>query len=191
MRRGVFIALGLVVLLVLAGATYAFEAAITDRGTPTVDDVREIALGPMPDAPKVAKVRKIDGVGFPDWSRWGWKSTGGRVDPLGDDRQTATLVYRKGSDRIAYTIVAGTGNVDELRPAREVKRQPAGKPVFLTLVGAAAFSPDKWGGGQSDEDRAAIQLKRKRKGRTVVLTAWPTSTRLWKAFQDMAVRPAA
>ena len=54
------------------------------------------------------ETRLNDDVGevyFPDWSRRGWRPVGQRVDRLGD-RRAVTVYYRRGSTRIAYTILA-------------------------------------------------------------------------------------
>ncbi len=49
----------------------------------------------------------VDGVPYPYWKHeYGWVATGSRVDKI-DGRTATTVFYRKGNQRIGYTIVAG------------------------------------------------------------------------------------
>jgi hypothetical protein len=50
--------------------------------------------------------RTVDGVRFPRWqARFGWRTTGARVDRL-DGRAAATVFYARAGSAVGYTIVA-------------------------------------------------------------------------------------
>lgn len=77
----------------------------------------------------------VDGIAFPYWTeRFGWRSTGARVDRVGG-RTIRTVFYIDGSGRrVGYAIVAGT-------PAPKIAtgavRWRAGTPYRLTRVNGA------------------------------------------------------
>lgn len=51
---------------------------------------------------------QADGMPFPYWEdRFGWHATGDRIDHV-DGRLLTTVFYRRGAERIAYTIVSGS-----------------------------------------------------------------------------------
>jgi hypothetical protein len=62
--------------------------------------------------PGRALARRVDGVGFPDWSARGWAVAGGRADVVGG-RMASTVSYRRGQRTITYTLVAGSANVND------------------------------------------------------------------------------
>lgn len=111
-------ALGLGLGLGLAGAAGALlwtvallgggQAGLTVAQAATIG-VRPATAGvpePPDDQVTLPGVR-VDGVPFPYWEdRFGWHATGTRTDRL-DGRILSTVFYRRGAQRIAYTIVAG------------------------------------------------------------------------------------
>lgn len=159
---------GLLTIVIAGGLALTLDSG----RAPNMPQLVEVAGRDMPLSAAVASTSEIDGVGFPDWSRWGWHIAGGRTDVFGQrfkaDRKTGTAVYRKGKQRIAYTVVEGTENVDDEEPTREVQRTPPEGETVLTLGGAT--------------------VKRKVRGRTVVLSGSPVSARLFDEMQDMALR---
>lgn len=60
-----------------------------------------------------AAARTVDGLRFPDWSGLGWRPVGGSRHALTDGRTAATTEYTRGDDRVTFTIVSGTDNVDD------------------------------------------------------------------------------
>jgi anti-sigma factor RsiW len=86
--------------LATASATAALLLVLVSNG-PALDDVFAVALRPA-TAP-VAGGEEIDGLRFPQPK--GWDAVGSRRDTVAG-RETMTIVYRKGAQRIAYTIVA-------------------------------------------------------------------------------------
>ena len=80
-------------------------------GAPSVAEAAQLGAKP-PNAPvSAASPQLLDveqsGVAFPNWeAKFGWKAVGKRVEDLGN-RTATTVYYRKGSNRIAYTIVSG------------------------------------------------------------------------------------
>jgi anti-sigma factor RsiW len=95
-----------------AVAVLAVMVAISGGpGAPTVAEAAELGAKP-PTAPVQAAgpvLLDVDqsGVAFPNWeAKFGWKAVGKRTDKL-DGRETTTVFYRKGANKIAYTIVSG------------------------------------------------------------------------------------
>jgi anti-sigma factor RsiW len=82
---------------------------------PTVAEAAALAgAGPTAPAPRPERgepnllAASVDGVAFPDYREmFGWRASGERSDDL-EDRDTRTVYYERGGDRIAYTIVSGT-----------------------------------------------------------------------------------
>ena len=80
-------------------------------GAPSVAEAAQLGAKP-PTAPvSAASPQLLDveqsGVAFPNWeAKFGWKAIGKRVDDLGN-RTATTVYYRKGANKIAYTIVSG------------------------------------------------------------------------------------
>jgi len=104
----VFAAAGSLAAVVLVAALVGVSGG---PGAPSVAEAA--ALGAKaPTAPVSAASPQLlaadqSGVAFPNWeAKFGWKATGKRVDDLGD-RTATTVFYRKGANRIAYTIVSG------------------------------------------------------------------------------------
>ncbi len=116
-------ALGLGLGLGLAGAAGAllWTVALVGGGQAglTVAQAATIGLRPAtaavpepPDDQVTLPGVRVDGLPFPYWEdRFGWHATGTRTDRL-DGRVLSTVFYRRGAQRIAYTIVAG----EELPP---------------------------------------------------------------------------
>jgi hypothetical protein len=91
---------GQAALTVAQAATIAARPATALVAEPSDDDVT---------LPRV----RAAGLPFPYWEdRFGWHATGTRTDRV-DGRSLTTVFYRRGAQRIAYTIVAG----DALAPA--------------------------------------------------------------------------
>lgn len=85
---------GQATLTVAQAATIAVRAPAVAVAEPTDDQVN------LPDVTGA-------GLSFPYWQdRFGWKATGSRTDRL-DGRLLTTVFYRRGAQRIAYTIVPG------------------------------------------------------------------------------------
>ena len=86
---------GQAALTVAQAATIAVRPATAAVAEPADDD--HVAL------PHVS----ADGLPFPYWEdRFGWHATGTRADRL-DGHDLTTVFYRRGAERIAYTIVSG------------------------------------------------------------------------------------
>lgn len=86
---------GQAALTVAQAATIAVRPATTGVAEPASDD--HVAL------PGV----QSEGMPFPYWEdRFGWHATGERTDRIGG-RVLTTVFYRRGGERIAYTIVSG------------------------------------------------------------------------------------
>ena len=80
-------------------------------GGPSVAEAAELGAKPPTATVSAASPQLLDveqsGVAFPNWeAKFGWKAVGKRVDDL-DGRTATTVYYRKGANRIAYTIVSG------------------------------------------------------------------------------------
>jgi anti-sigma factor RsiW len=86
--------------LATASATAALLLLLLGSG-PAIEDVFAVALRPA-TAP-VAGGEEIDGLRFPQPQ--GWNAVGSRRDVVAG-RDTMTIVYKKGTRQIAYTIVA-------------------------------------------------------------------------------------
>jgi hypothetical protein len=95
-----------------AGAVAAVALALlVAGGAPSAGDVLEAAL-----RPPVAAVtptggpllqEQVEGVRFPDYEeKFGWRAAGERADEV-DGRLVRTVTYRKGGERVRYSIVAG------------------------------------------------------------------------------------
>jgi anti-sigma factor RsiW len=94
------------------GAVAAVALALfVAGGAPSTGGVLEAAL-----RPPVATVtptggplleEQVEGVRFPDYrEKFGWRAAGQRADEV-DGRQVRTVTYRKGGQRVTYSIVAG------------------------------------------------------------------------------------
>lgn len=102
-------------LALLAGtvamAAVVVALALSASGPPGVGDVLEAALRPpvatvTPSEGPLLDV-KVDGVRFPNYEeKFGWRATGRREGEV-EGRLVRTVTYRKGGERIAYSIVAG------------------------------------------------------------------------------------
>lgn len=135
-----------------------------DLSRPNVPAVVEAARSPAVDDPQTAMARTVDGLGFPDWRRYSWTPVGGRRDRLEDDREAATVLYRNGARTVTYTIVSGTGNVDDEDTAIQTAQ------VFTAGEGKIALVQ-----GATDD---VLTLKRERDGRTIVVHGRPVDRRL-------------
>ena len=202
-----------VAVVALAGLVFGvigerkFQDAMTD---PTMPDVVRIAQKEIEFPAAQVQQRTVDGIRFPDWSRWGWEAVGGRSDMLEDEREAATMRYRRGRKTITFTVVAGTGQVEDAQPVRLVYRNPPLGKTELTLGGVGSgFKPSTqdpvtratgagWPAGLYDCESSsgcdpgpgpgALTVKRTIKGRTIVLTGWTPSDPLLDEMQDLALR---
>jgi hypothetical protein len=80
-------------------------------GAPSVAEAAQLGAKPPTATVSAASPQLLDveqsGVAFPNWeAKFGWKAVGKRVDDLGN-RTATTVYYRKGANKIAYTIVSG------------------------------------------------------------------------------------
>jgi anti-sigma factor RsiW len=113
---------GQAALTVAQAATIAVRPATAGVAEPATDD--HVAL------PGV----QADGMPFPYWEdRFGWHATGERTDHI-DGRRLTTVFYRRGAERIAYTIVSG----DALAPVAAAR----------TTVRAGTMLAGSWSGGR-------------------------------------------
>ncbi|HSC03153.1 MAG TPA: hypothetical protein VLC49_07530 [Solirubrobacteraceae bacterium] len=113
---------GQAALTVAQAATIAFRPATTAVAEPASDD--HVALPGVQAA----------GMPFPYWEdRFGWHAAGARTDRL-DGRELTTVFYRRGAERIAYTIVSG----DSLPPAQATR----------TTVRAGTVLAESWSRGR-------------------------------------------
>jgi hypothetical protein len=126
----------------------------------TVPKVAQAAAGlPERAAPKPVKgqpgvlAAEVDGLAFPDLTRFGWRPLGARHDVI-EGREAVTVSYLHDFRQLRYTIVSGTGPVDNARTGSvyEVHRGPL---TLSTVVGVPHTQT----------------LVFKRRGRTVVMTA--------------------
>lgn len=104
----VFAAAGAVAAVVLVAALVGLSGG---PGAPSVAQAADLGAKPptAPVAPASAQLLDVEqsGVAFPNWeAKFGWKAVGKRVDDLGN-RTATTVFYRKGANKIAYTIVSG------------------------------------------------------------------------------------
>lgn len=83
-------------------------------GTPTIAQAADLSLrGPAGPAPAIVHQGQANTLGasvsevyFPDWhAELGWRAVGQRTDTL-SGRRAVTVFYQRGSERVAYTIVA-------------------------------------------------------------------------------------
>jgi anti-sigma factor RsiW len=99
-------------LLAGAGAVAAVALALlVAGGAPGVGDVLDAAGGApaaavTPTGGPLLRVQ-VEGVRFPDYEeKFGWRAAGQREDEV-DGRLVRTVTYRKGGQRVTYSIVAG------------------------------------------------------------------------------------
>jgi anti-sigma factor RsiW len=102
--------------LAFAGTAAAVAVALVIAGSGsglTVDDAVAAAVRPPVAAAMLDPAQPnllldaVDQVRFPNFAKkFGWKVVGTRTDEI-HGRQTRTVFYEKGGDRIAYTVIAG------------------------------------------------------------------------------------
>ncbi|HUA44964.1 MAG TPA: hypothetical protein VMA77_07045 [Solirubrobacteraceae bacterium] len=115
-RRRRLILRGLFLGLAAPVATFATILALIAGGEPglTVAQAATLAARPAvagvaepPDGRVTLPRLRASGLPFPYWEdRFGWRATGARTDRI-DGRVMTTVFYRRGVQRIAYTIVSG------------------------------------------------------------------------------------
>jgi hypothetical protein len=106
---------GQAALTVAQAATIAVRPATAAVGEPADDDV---------NLPNITGA----GLSFPYWQdRFGWHATGARTDRV-DGRLLTTVFYRRGGERIAYTIVPG----DALAPVARARTTVRGGTVLAS-----------------------------------------------------------
>jgi anti-sigma factor RsiW len=95
--------IALVLVLALPGGTPGApslaSAAVLGTRTSTQSAPRPAATNPY------SLNQAVGGLAFPNWSPQGWTAFGQRADRLGGHR-AVTVFYRRGSEQIAYTILA-------------------------------------------------------------------------------------
>lgn len=148
---------------------------------------------------------ELDGTPLPRWEQQGWRLTGGRTDLLEDNRDALTGFYRHGESTIAYTVIDGSGGVDDGEATRDVTRTTRAGKTALTLGGATGgFAPSETlydpktalvrsglectDGCISAPLRQVLSVKREVDGHTVVLTGWPLTDGLFTEMQDLALQ---
>ncbi len=161
----------LLMLCVAIGAG-AFVLIRDETQRPSVPQLVELVREGIRDDARVAAARTIDGLGFPDWRKYGWNARGGRLDQLEDDREAATVFYARGAESISYTIVSGTGNVDDETVTVSRQLQVPGGKVEIALAQTGDYAT----------------LKRKRKGRTILMTGASPNDQLLRTMRRLAVR---
>jgi hypothetical protein len=141
----------------------------------TVPKVAEVAGGlPQRAAPQPADghpgvlAAEVDGVAFPDLSRFGWRPFGIRSDVIGG-RQALTVFYLSDFRQLRYTIVSGTGPVDNAR-ASSVSEVHRGPLLISSVIGVPHTQTVVF----------------KRLGRTVVMTAPDPPDEFGKTMLRMA-----
>jgi hypothetical protein len=101
--------------LAAAAAAAAVLAVVVlgGGGAPSTGQVLAAALRPPLAAASLDRSQprllreQVDGTRFPNYAaKFGWEAAGTRTDEI-DGRETRTVFYRRGGERIAYTIVAG------------------------------------------------------------------------------------
>jgi hypothetical protein len=108
---------GLAGALALAAVAAVLVVSLSGNGSPTLTLHSTVALtlrSPTMAAPAqnphnaTELAADVEGVAFPYWEdRFGWRSTGARVDHLGG-RTVTTVFYARGHDQwLGYAIVAG------------------------------------------------------------------------------------
>jgi hypothetical protein len=105
------------------------QAALTVAEAATVAARPATATVAEPPDNEVTLPRvRAAGLPFPYWEdRFGWHATGIRADRV-DGRTLTTVFYRRGTQHIAYTIVAG----DELPPAIGARTAARGGTIMAT-----------------------------------------------------------
>jgi anti-sigma factor RsiW len=134
---GVAATLGVIVALAAtgpAGPTVALAATLATRPA-----VAPVADPPGDDAVTLPGLR-AGGLPFPYWEdRFDWHATGTRTDRL-DGRAMTTVFYRRGAQRIAYTIVAGK----PLAPGATVRTAARGRTEVQTVPSASGRLVVTW-----------------------------------------------
>jgi hypothetical protein len=100
-------------------------------GAPTVADAARLATrapsagAPAPVGPAGTRLAlAVDGVSFPDLSRFaGWSAVGARRDRV-DARDATVVYYRKGARRLGYVIVAGAGLARPKSQSTVIRKEP-------------------------------------------------------------------
>jgi anti-sigma factor RsiW len=101
-----------IALVAGVGAVAAVGVALlVAGGAPGAGDVLQAALRPPVAAVTPTRgpllEEQVEGVRFPDYEeKFGWRATGQRDDEV-DGRLVRTVTYRKGGQRVRYSIVAG------------------------------------------------------------------------------------
>jgi hypothetical protein len=132
---------------------WAFRGATVAKVTEAAAALpREPAPAPAEGTPGVLD-RAVDTVAFPDLKRFGWRPIGARSDTVAG-RAAVTVYYARGSRQLRYTIVAGTGAVDNASATTT-------RTVFRGQL-ALSFVSGIPGG---------LTLALKRQGRNVIVTA--------------------
>jgi hypothetical protein len=114
--RGLLPRLALVGGLAVVLAIVAAVVLTSGPGSPTVADAAALASEPPngPPPPPVANsstklTANVEGVAFPNLAQWaGWETLGVRHGRI-DGRDATVVFYGKGSRRLAYVIVSGSG----------------------------------------------------------------------------------
>lgn len=106
---------GVTATLAAIAAAIALVVAGGGSGTPALQQAMALALSPARmTAPSESKLHSsqldiaVEGVAFPYWEeRFGWRSSGARIDRLADRSVTTVFYSDAAGRRIGYAIVSG------------------------------------------------------------------------------------
>jgi anti-sigma factor RsiW len=128
-RRGWLLAPGLAASAALAAIAAVLVVTLTGgpAGPSVADAARFAALPPSNPAPARVEGSRtklavgVEGVTFPDFLRsYGWRATGVRQGKI-NGRDATAVFYAKGSRRVVYVIVAGSGLPQPTPAARSTR----------------------------------------------------------------------
>jgi hypothetical protein len=140
----------------------------------TVPKVSAAARKGSQTTPARALARRIDGLGFPDFSSLEWTAQGGRADVVGG-RKTGTVYYVQSGGRsvVSYTLVAGPEKLDDAAGAVVRERATPHGKVALTWQGTGGADP-------------TLIARFVRRGHPVVLTGRPATNAVRSTMTAMA-----
>jgi hypothetical protein len=159
-----------VTALVTALAVAALLEQEHRHNRPTVTQVAGKAAVTFVAGGERALAQRVDGLGFPRWSGRGWRAIGGTTF-LVSGRPAASVVYARGQQRITYTIVSGTGQINYGGGRTHYRGQGTRKVELI------------WA-----ETPGAV-LTFKRQSRTVVMTGTPVTQGLISTMDRLATVP--
>jgi anti-sigma factor RsiW len=178
MRSRVVLSLAALALAVVALAVVVQQHRAQRATVPKISAL--VAEGAV-DPPARVRSRRVDGLGFPDFSALGWTVTGGRADVVGG-RGTGTAYYRRagGHATVTYTVLSGTKNLNDANPTWVREHEgPRGKVALNWQSGPGLVEPP-----------SVLVVRFVRRGHPVVLTGRPASEALRREMTDLAAASA-